>query len=343
MSIESFISALPKAELHLHLEGAIQPETLLKLAENNKVKLPFESNDELNQLFKFKDFNQFIEAFSLIYKCLLTEDDFELITYDLAVHLKSQNVRYAELSFCPSAHDSRGIAPSTYLEGLKKGRDRAFKELGLRINWIFDISRHREKHYADSTTGLAIDCQDDGVLALGLSGKESEYLAEGFAEYFERASKAGLKSAPHAGELSGPESVWAALNSLKANRIAHGVRAYEDPLLIKHLKTSEISLAICPTSNICLGVYPNLKAHPLPQLHAAGLKYTINTDDPPFFNTTLNQEMELLHSCLGLDSASIEKIVLNGISTSFLPEQQKRELTMAFESEIRTLREIHLN
>ncbi len=196
---------------------------------------------------------------------------------------------------------------------------------------------------ADYTVELAIDSRTDGVVALGLAGQELGHPPEDFAKYFSRARASGLQSAPHAGELVGPESVWGALKFLQAERIAHGVRAIEDPALIKHLASQSVGLATSITSNLCLGVYADLCAHPLPHLHAQGVQVTVNTDDPALFNTTLDQEVELLHSSMGFDIASIESILLNGIRHSFLPEQQKLEMTSAFVDEMNSLRAVHLN
>jgi adenosine deaminase len=342
MSVHSYLRALPKAELHLHLEGAIPAAALLELAQAKNVKLPGETIDELNVWFKFRDFDHFLEMFTHIYKCVIDAKDFELITVALAKDLASQNVRYAEISFSPSAHKSRGIPEQVFLEGLKQGRARAEAEFGVLINWIFDISRHRDLSYADYTTELAINCQNEGVLALGLAGQEVGYPAETFAEFFARARKAGLKCAPHAGELVGPESVWDALNSLRADRIAHGVRANEDLALIKHLSEQEIALSICPTSNICLGVFADIKAHPLPALYAEEVQFTINTDDPTLFNTTLNQEFELLYNEMGFDLSSIDEIILNGVKQSFLSGDKKKELLSSFKLQMSDLRHVHL-
>lgn len=330
MSIQSHLQALPKAELHIHLEGAIPPETLLELAQRKNEKLPAETLEELTEWFKFRDFNHFLEMFAHIYKCVLDADDFELITYSLAKKLSDQNVRYAEVSVSPSAHYSRGIDHAVYLEGLRKGRARALSELGVTINWIFEISRHRDIAMADYTTEIAIDSCIDGVVALGLAGQEQGNPAENYASFFDRAKAAGLRSAPHAGELVGPESVWGALKCLHADRIAHGVRAIEDPSLVRHLAEQQIPLAVCPSSNICLGVYPNLGAHPLLALLAQEVPLSVNTDDPTLFNTTLNREFELLHKEMGLDISSIEILVSNAFKHSFLPAEQKQELLRSF-------------
>jgi adenosine deaminase len=345
VSLESYLQAVPKAELHLHLEGAIQPATLLELARRNGYTLPASRVEELREWFIFRDFRHFVEIILTICNCLETVDDFEFIVYELGVELARQNVRYAEVTTTPGAHYPRGISQATYLDGLRRGRQRVLAELGVEINWVFDIvrgSRSLELHdkMADYTTGLAIEAKSEGVVALG--GHEVGYPPEEFAGYFAKAKAAGLRSAPHAGELVGPPSVWAALNSLHADRLGHGVRAIEDPALVQHLAEQAIPLEINLTSNLCLRVYPGLAEHPLRRLYEAGVTFTVNTDDPALFNTTLNQEIGLLASQFGFELPAIEEILLNGVRHSFLPPERKSVLLAAFRAEMAQLRAIHL-
>ncbi len=195
---------------------------------------------------------------------------------------------------------------------------------------------------ADYTTSVAIEGKDDGVVALGLGGSEEGAAPEFFAPWFEKARAAGLHSTPHAGEMAGPASIWGAISTLGAERIAHGVRAIEDPVLVDYLVQHRIPLDITPTSNILLGVYSSYSTHSLPQLHKAGVIVTISTDDPPLFNTTLNQEVALLTSQFDLDIETIDEILLNGIRYSFLPEQQRQELEAEFWVELATLKAKYL-
>jgi adenosine deaminase len=188
---------------------------------------------------------------------------------------------------------------------------------------------------------VAIEGKDDGVVALGLAGAEAGAPPEPFALYFERARSAGLHSVPHAGEFAGPESIWGALTALGAERIAHGVRAIEDPTLVNYLAQHHIPLDITPTSNLLLGIYPTYVAHPLPRLHAAGIPITVSTDDPALFQTTLNEEVTRLATDFDLDVAAINDILLNGIRYSFLPAQRRQELEAAFQSERAILKTKH--
>jgi adenosine deaminase len=233
------------------------------------------------------------------------------------------------------------------LGGLLRGRERAQKDFGVHINWVFDIIRSvsdptlRDK-YADYTTSIAIDNMSNGVVAMGLGGGEAGYPPEMFVSHFERARGAGLHSDPHAGEVAGPESVWGALRLLGAERIGHGVRSIEDPALVAYLAEHQVPLEVNPTSNICLGVFPSLQAHPFRGLYEAGVPLTVNSDDPPLFNTTLNDEVALLASAFNFDIPAIDDLLLNGIHHSFLPPERKQEMEQAFRREMAELKAVHL-
>jgi aminodeoxyfutalosine deaminase len=347
MSLESYLRAAPKAELHVHLEGSILPHVLLKLAAANGVPLPSTTVEGLREWFAFRDFRHFIEIYVTITKCLKSADDYELVAYEFERELARQNARYAEATFSPSTHRWLGVPFDTYFGGLSRGRERARADFGVEINWVFDIVREISDkpvfaEFADYTTGVAIDGKYDGVVALGLGGMEPGHPPEPFAPWFERARAAGLHSAPHAGEIAGPESVWGALRALGAERIGHGVRSIEDPSLVAYLAERAIPLEVCPTSNVCLKVYPDHEAHPLPRLVAQGVIVTINSDDPPMFNTTLNDEVSLLASHFKLDVDTIDAILLNGVRHSFLPPNRKAALEASLRAEMAALREEHL-
>lgn len=194
----------------------------------------------------------------------------------------------------------------------------------------------------DYVTSVAIEGREDGVVALGLAGAEAGAPPERFGAWFDRARAAGLHSAPHAGEMMGPESVWGAVRALGAERIGHGVRAVEDDSLVRYLTEQRIPLEVCPRSNICLGVYHRLEDHPLPQLYAAGVVVTVNSDDPPLFNTTLSEELETLVDPFGLKVTAIDEIVLNGVRSTFLPPERKTVLEAEFRGEMEALRVTHL-
>ncbi|QBD74692.1 adenosine deaminase [Ktedonosporobacter rubrisoli] len=344
-AIERYLQAVPKAELHVHLEGSILPATLLKLAQHNGISLPVSTVEEARRWFQYRDFAHFIEIYFLISGCLKTEEDYELITYEFGAEMARQNVRYAEVTFSPSTHFfNMGIKHDVYFTGLNKGRERARTEFGVEMRWVFDIVRNassqQELHRkADYTTSVAIESMQEGVIALGLGGAEVGSPPEQFAPWFEKALAAGLHSTPHAGETVGPESVWGALRTLGAERIGHGVRSIEDPSLVKHLAQEGIPLELCPLSNICLGVYKHIAEHPLPRLYAAGVPLSVNSDDPPLFNVTLNDNVQALYEPFHFDLDTIDEILLNGVRHSFLPQERKAQMEMAFRTEMQKLRQ----
>ena len=342
--IELYTAASPKAELHVHLEGSIRPATLLKLAQRNGVQLPAQTLADLQKWFTFRDFDHFIEIYFEISSCLKTSEDYELIAYEFGANMARQNVRYAEVTFSPSTHQfSFGIPFDTFFTGMSRGRLLAQKEFGVEIRWIFDIVRDipdgmLNRRRAEYTLAVALEGMDNGVVALGLGGAEVGNPPEQYAKWFEKAREAGLHSAPHAGETVGPDSVWGAVQTLSAERLGHGVRSIEDPVLVTYLAEKHIPLEICPTSNVKLGVYTDLAGHPLPGLYYAGVPVTINSDDPPLFNTTLNDEVKLLVDPFNFDIDTINEILLNGVRYSFLPVQEKQALEATFQAEMTKLR-----
>lgn len=342
MNIAAYLRAAPKAELHVHLEGSMQPRTLLTLAQRNGVSLPANDEAGLREWFRYRSFQHFLEVYVAISRCLRQAEDYELIVHELGAELARQHARYAEVTFSPGSHHAMGVPQERYFAGLARGRRRVRDEFGVEINWVFDIVRSVEpegenRRLADYTTAVAIEGKEIGVVAFGLGGGEIGYPPERFAPWFDRARAAGLHSAPHAGEVVGPESVWGAIRALGAERIGHGVRAIEDPVLVAYLAEHAIALEVSPTSNVRLGVYPEIAAHPLPRLHAAGIPIIVNSDDPPLFNTTLTDDLLLLHTAFGMDAATIDEILLNGIERSFLSEARKREYEAGFRAEMARL------
>lgn len=346
MSLTSYLRAVPKAELHVHLEGAIQPGTLLTLAARNGVTLPASTEPELRDWFRFRDFPHFAEIYVLVTRCLRTAADYELIVHEFGAEMARQNVRYAEVTFSPSTHRMLGVSDETMLDGITRGRERVREEFGAEINWVFDIVRwtiteRDTMAKADYTTELAIACQDLGVVALGLGGVEAGHPPEPFEPWFNRARADGLRSAPHAGEFGGPQSVRGAIDRLGAERIGHGVNAIEDPGLVDLLVERGIPLEVSPTSNIRLGAFPEMAEHPFRRLHEAGVIVTINSDDPPLFNTTMNDEVALLDSAFGFAVEEIDEILLDAVRHSFLPAERRLAMEAAFRAEMTNLKQIH--
>jgi aminodeoxyfutalosine deaminase len=332
---------MPKAELHLHFQGSIRPETLLELAQRHAVGLPVHNVDELREWFRFRDFAHFVDVYATLRACLQQAADYELVTYELGAQLATQNVRYAEVTFTPGPEVYRGPR-ETFFDGLTRGRARVLHDFGVDIRWIFDIPRrtvtlHPDIPLADFITSVAIDGRNDGVVALGLGGTEAGHPPERFEAWFDRARAAGLHSAPHAGETAGPESVWGALRSLGAERLGHGVRAMEEPELLEYLVANRIGLEVCPTSNVQLGVYGSLAEHPLAELVEAGALITVNTDTPAIFGITLTDELALLESHFGMTQDAVERVVLNAFQASFLPEPERQLMVAAAAREMQEL------
>ncbi|HEY7346838.1 MAG TPA: adenosine deaminase [Ktedonobacterales bacterium] len=342
-NLAAYLGAAPKAELHVHLEGSIQPATLLALAQRNGKQLPAQTVEELQQWFRYRDFDHFLQVYFEITGCLKTAEDYELIAYEFGAGMARQNARYAEVTFSPSTHYAALSIPfDTFFSGLTRGRTRARADFGVEMRWVFDIVRNiedeaRNRQLAEYVTAVAIEGMADGVVALGLGGGEVGYPPERFAPFFDKARAAGLHSAPHAGETVGPEGVWGAVRALGAERVGHGVRSIEDEALVEYLAEQGVPVEVCPTSNLRLGVYPSLAAHPLPRLYGAGVPLTVNSDDPPLFNTTLNQEVALLADPFGFDLAAVNTILLNGARQSFLPPEEKRALETSFQNEMARL------
>lgn len=339
IDLSEYAQRLPKTELHVHLEGAIRPSTLLHLAKRNGIDLPARDLNGLRDFYRFKDFEHFIQVYFTITGCLRTPEDYQLIAYEFGVDCARQNVRYAEPTFTIETNMRlTGLPWEDILDGLNAGREQARREFGVEMRWIFDIVRNLPATQ-EQVLEIALAARDRGVVALGLGGSEDGFPPELFVETFERARRAGLPRVPHAGELGGPESIWIALDELHADRLEHGVRSIEDPRLVAELVQRQIGLDVCPTSNIRLGIYPDYESHPLRRLWDAGALVTLNTDDPPMFDTTLNQEYQLLVAYYGFGADELEQISLNGVRASLLLEDQKAALEAEFQAEFVRLRE----
>jgi adenosine deaminase len=344
-SIESFITKMPKVELHVHLEGSVKPETLITLASKYKIDLPAKNLDELKDWYTFKDFDHFIEVYSTISSCFRHVDDIELITREFLIGQAAQNIRYSEVTFTPySQFVNSGLGFHDQMDAVNKARLWAQKELGVQMAVIVDIPRFISAKEGDIIADWVIERYGDGMLiALGLGGPEKGNPPTKFKTAFDKVRKHGIPCILHAGEMQGPESIWQALEVADSQRIGHGVRAIEDPKLIAHLREKQIPLEVCPTSNICLKVYPSIAEHCLPLLLKAGLYITINSDDPPMFNTSLTNEFIQLEKHFGWDSELLEKLTLNAIKASLFTAEQKQEMLGAVQSEFVKLRSQYLN
>lgn len=285
--------AYPKLELHVHLEGTIRAETVLRLARRHGVELDAETPEQLAELLRFRTFGNFIEAFLVVTGVLLHQDDFREILVEYAEAAAGHGALYLEGIFSPAQAVRRGVSWDAVFSGYCDGIEEARELHGIEVRLTPDVTRSFPLEIAEQTARHAIKYRDRGVVGLGLGGYEAEFPPEPFASVFELARDGGLGSVPHAGEVAGPESVRGAIDALRADRIRHGLTSVEDAPLLHELAERGIVLDICPTSNVLTGVVPSLEAHPLPKLLAAGIACSISTDDPAFFNTDLTREHEI--------------------------------------------------
>jgi adenosine deaminase len=330
--LDAFLARMPKAELHIHLEGSVRPATLLALAARNGIALPFADEAELRDFYRFRDFDHFLAVYDLICDTIHTPDDLTLMTYELGASAAEQQIRYMEVTFTTCGRLRRGLSLDDQLAGVRAGAAQAEREFGVRMQFIPDVVAENTVEEAWTLARWAVAQQGNGVCALGLAGREVGRDAAALAPVFTYARDAGLPRTLHAGEMVGPESIWDALTTLHADRIGHGVRVVEDPKLLELLYAMQVPLEICPTSNVCLGLYPEMAAHPIATLWRAGLFLTVNTDDPPMFNTTLTDEYRALAAVHGFTADELKDLSLNAVRAAFLPTAEKQAMLDAFET-----------
>lgn len=338
MSIDRFLLRLPKIELHVHLEGAMRPAVLLELARRNGIDLPAQDEAGLKRWFRFTDFEHFVQVYLACSRALRTPEDFQLLALDFLTEQAYQNVSYSEVHFTISTHLANGVNGGEVLDALAVAIEEGERRHGVTLRLIPDIVRNVGAEPADHTLEWALAGRKRGVVAaLGLSGSERLYPNEPFREHFAVAKREGLHRVAHAGEHAGPESIRSALQVCDAERIGHGVRAVEDPTLIEELRAAQIPLEVCPSSNVCLGVAPDLAEHPFDRLYRSGLALSVNSDDPAFFNTNLTLEYLRLHQTFGYSAAELAGLSLAALRQSFLPEPERLTLEESFRQQLDSL------
>ncbi len=330
LSLSQFIQGLPKAELHLHLEGSVDPATLSELSRRHNTPLPPENNNyefnpdsgkelseqDVRELYRYKNFVGFLMAFKAVTERLRTRDDYELITYRLMKKLKAQNVVYAEVYVSVGVIYWRGQEFDAIFEGLERGRVRGERDFGVELYWIFDAVRHFGAEAAKKVFEKASALRDRHVIGIGIGGDERRGPAEWFRDLYAKAADDGLRLTVHAGESMGPESIWSALRELQAERIGHGLTAIQDPKLMDYLAEQQIPIEICLSSNLRTGCCASLAEHPLPQYLERGLLVMLNTDDPEMFETTLNREYELAAE-MGLSREQLRRLAEDSMKAAF--------------------------
>ncbi|MEU7017775.1 adenosine deaminase [Streptomyces sp. 2RAF24] len=324
--LHPFIAGLPKAELHVHHVGSASPRIVAELAARHPdSKVPTDP-EALSDYFVFTDFAHFIDVYLSVVDLVRTPEDVRLLTYEVARDMARQNIRYAELTITPYSSTRRGIDEHAFMAAIEDARKAAETELGVILRWCFDIPGEAGLEAAEETARLAVDLRPEGLVSFGLGGPEIGVPRPQFKPYFDRARAAGLRSVPHAGETTGPETVWDALNDLGAERIGHGTSSVQDPELLKYLAEHRIALEVCPTSNIATRAVERLEDHPLKRMVDAGVLVTINSDDPPMFGTDLNNEYAVAARLLGLDERGVAALAKNAVEASFLDEAGKARI-----------------
>jgi adenosine deaminase len=327
MNLDAFIAGLPKAELHVHHVGSASPRIVAELAARHEGHSPVPADaDALADYFTFTDFAHFIEVYLSVVDLIRDPADIWTLTYEIARDLAAQNVRYAELTLTPYSSVVRGIPAEAYCEAVEDARSQAAADFGVALRWCFDIPGEAGLPAADVTLDVALRQRPDGLVSFGLGGPEIGVPREPFAPHFAQARAAGLHSVPHAGESTGPETIWDAIRYLGATRIGHGISAARDPELLDYLAAQGIALEVCPTSNVRTRSVPSMAEHPLPALVAAGVPVTINSDDPPMFSTTLNREYAVAAELLGLDEQGVAELARAAVRASFLDDTGKKAL-----------------
>ena len=327
--IAAFIRHLPKAELHLHLEGTITPSTLVELSRRHDAR-PL-TLAEAEALYQFDDFTGFIEAFKAVTRQLIGPEDYELAAWRMMQRLAEQGVVHAEVYISVGViymwrnHDPRCFEP--IFEGLERARERARRELGLSLYWIFDAVRHFTVEEAGVVFRKAAEMHRRyaSIIGIGLGGDERRCGSEPFRDFYAQARNAGLRLTNHAGETTGPEAIREAL-SIGSERIGHALSAIADRELMEHLKREQIALELNPTSNVRTGVCPSFAAHPLRQYFDAGLLVTLNSDDPAFFGSDIANEYLLAYTEQNFTRNELGQLAANSIRASFLPETEKDRL-----------------
>ncbi|MEU7184539.1 adenosine deaminase [Streptomyces sp. NPDC045369] len=325
----------PKAELHLHIEGTLEPELAFALAERNGVTLPYATEDELRRAYSFSDLQSFLNLYYALMAVLRTEDDFADLTHAYLARARAQGVRHAEIFFDPQAHTARGVPVGTVIEGLTRALDTAEERYGITTRLIMCFLRDESAESALATFEAARPYLDR-ITAVGLDSAEVGHPPSKFREVYALAREAGLKCVAHAGEEGPPSYVWEALDVLGVDRVDHGVRCLEDERLVARLVADQVPLTVCPLSNVRLRVIDELADHPLPAMLEAGLLVTVNSDDPAYFGGYADDNFTAVRDALNLDEETLRTLARNSFRASFLDEPTREAHLKEVEAHGRT-------
>ena len=317
--MEKLIKGIPKAELHLHIEGSLEPELMFELAERNGVELPYSSVEEVRQAYQFSDLQSFLDIYYAGAGVLQQTEDFYDLTWAYLERMHSEHVRHVEIFFDPQTHTDRGISINTVITGIYNALDDAREQFGITSFLILCFLRHLSEESALATLEAALPFRD-WIEGIGLDSSEVGFPPENFERAFARAAENGLRKVAHAGEEGPPEYIWQALDLLGVSRIDHGVRCTEDQKLVQRLVQKQMPLTVCPLSNIKLRVFDKMEDHNLKKMLDQGIRVTINSDDPAYFGGYINKNLLAIQKGLNLSEQDIVEIAKNGFRSSFLPQ-----------------------
>jgi adenosine deaminase len=333
MTAAQLAAAIPKAELHIHIEGSLEPELIFALAQRNGLDLPYASVDALREAYAFTNLQSFLDIYYAGASVLLHEADFHDMAWAYFLRAKADNVVHTELFFDPQTHTARGVPMATVIQGLASACARAQAELGISAALILCFLRHLSEEDAFATLEAALPYREH-FIGVGLDSSEVGHPPSKFSRVFARCRELGLHVVAHAGEEGPPAYIWEALNDLRTERIDHGVRSLEDPVLVAELAKRRTPLTVCPLSNLKLCVVNDLKDHPMKRLLDAGLCATVNSDDPAYFGGYMNANFVQTVEALGLTSDDVITLARNSFEASFVSEARRAELMAALDGAI---------
>jgi adenine deaminase len=323
--MRTFVDRLPKAELHLHIEGTLEPELMFEIASRNQVTLPYKSPGEVRKAYEFSDLQSFLDIYYQGTRVLLRDRDFYDLTWAYLKKAHEQNVRHAEIFFDPQAHTERDVPISAIIEGIDQALRDGERQCGISTKLILCFLRHLSGEHAMQTLEAALPYRN-AFAGVGLDSSEWGHPPEKFTEVFARARQEGLFVVAHAGEEGPPDYVWQALDVLGASRIDHGVRSVEDPVLLERLRAQRIPLTVCPLSNVKLRVFESMENHNLLQLLDAGLCVTINSDDPAYFGGYINENFEAVGSAFELTENQLRTLAYNSFEAAVIDDHRRAAL-----------------
>jgi len=335
--VTAFIDGLPKAELHLHIEGTIEPETMFRFTERNGIALPYASVEALRAAYDFGELQDFLDLYYQGMRVLQTEDDYYEMTWAYLEKARAQNVLHAEIFFDPQGHTSRGIAFETVLDGISRALADGCKQLGIGTRLIMCFLRDRDATEAMATLEQALPHRDR-IVGVGLDSAERGNPPAKFREVFERARALGFQTVAHAGEEGPAAYVRDALDLLHVTRIDHGIRALDDPGLVARLVRERVPLTVCPLSNVRLKVVDDIRRHPLRTMMDKGLFVTVNSDDPAYFGGYVNENFAAVQEGLGLSDEDLTQLARNSFEAAFLPHADKRRLVQQVDDYLTSVR-----